>query len=109
MGKTNEMLMDETGYRSTSRVGIWIVMVFTLVMIALDFSIPGLEVPEPAYVILGTMFTFFAVWAMGPRMAEYIGPQLGAVIGGLGASRRTRPDVRPEPDAETMVRRHGTG
>jgi hypothetical protein len=34
------------------------------------------------------MFVAFASWAAGPRIAEYLAPQLGAVVQGLASAVR---------------------
>ena len=38
-------------------------------------------------------------WAAGPRIAQYIGPQLGQIAAGIGASAR-------DQGADTTVERH---
>lgn len=101
-----ELFQDETGARSSARVLLWALLAFIVAISTADFLLPGRDVPEPAYTLYGLMFTILGVWALGPRVAAYIGPQVGAIVQGLAMSRRTPSrDERPEPDYETMVLR----
>jgi len=100
-----DLLKDETGSWSSARCAFWLVTIFALVVIAWDAASPAFTVPEPGYTLLGAIFGVVGVWAAGPRIASYLGPQLGAIVQGIGASKRSPEPERPEPDAETMTRR----
>ena len=53
------------------------------------------EVPNAAYALLGTIFTGLLAWTSGPRIAQYLGPQIGAVAKGIGdaVKQPRRPDL----------------
>lgn len=68
----NGLLMDETGYPSTARVGLWVTLLVALPLIVADSRNPRVDVPDSAYGMLTTLFIAFASWAAGPRVAQYI-------------------------------------
>ena len=88
-----EILTDERGSLSAARVLLTASMVFIAVIITLDSTI--WDVPEPAYVLLGSWGIGLLAWAGGPRMAQYLAPQVGAVASGIAqaAKRLRRPDM----------------
>lgn len=90
-----ELISDEHSHLSTARVGLWTTMALALVTVAVDVWLTvhasRLTIPNPVYALEGTMFTAFAAWAAGPRIAQYIGPQLGAIAQGIGAANRDKP------------------
>jgi hypothetical protein len=95
------LVTDEQGKMSAARVGLWITVAESLIVVAIDVHLAianaSARVPNTVYALLGTQFTIFAMWAAGPRIAEYIGPQLGKVVSAL-ATARTDPR---EPNART--------
>ena len=88
-----EILTDERGSLSAARVLLTASMVFIAVIIVLDSTF--WDVPEPAYVLLGSWGIGLLAWAGGPRMAQYLAPQVGAVASGIAqaAKRLRRPDL----------------
>lgn len=84
------ILADETGKRSLARVLLIVSLVITFVLVILDSiligDVPVLDVPVPAYALLGTIFTGLLAWTAGPRIAQYVGPQMGAIASGLAKS-----------------------
>ena len=88
-----EILTDERGRLSAARVLLTASMVFIAVIIVLDSTF--WDVPEPAYVLLGSWGIGLLAWAGGPRMAQYLAPQVGAVASGIAqaAKRLRRPDM----------------
>jgi len=88
-----EILTDERGSLSAARVLLTASMVFIAVIIVLDSTF--WDVPEPAYVLLGSWGIGLLAWAGGPRMAQYLAPQVGAVASGIAqaAKRLRRPDM----------------
>jgi len=88
-----EILTDEQGSLSTARVLLTASMIFIAVIIVLDSTI--WDVPEPAYVLLGSWGIGLLAWAGGPRVAQYLAPQVGAVASGIAqaAKRLRRPDM----------------
>lgn len=83
MSKLPELLQDETGSSSTARVAFWLTLLVTLVLCILDAIREDVTVPTPAYSLLGTTVLALAGWAGGPRVLQYLGPQLGKVAGGI--------------------------
>ena len=88
-----EILTAERGSLSAARVLLTASMVFIAVIIVLDSTF--WDVPEPAYVLLGSWGIGLLAWAGGPRMAQYLAPQVGAVASGIAqaAKRLRRPDM----------------
>jgi len=88
-----EILTDERGSLSAARVLLTASMVFIAVIIVLDSTI--WDVPEPAYVLLGSWGIGLLAWAGGPRVAQYLAPQVGAVASGIAqaAKRLRRPEL----------------
>ena len=88
-----EILTDERGSLSAARVLLTASMVFIAVIIVLDSTF--WDVPEPAYVLLGSWGIGLLAWAGGPRVAQYLAPQVGAVASGIAqaAKRLRRPDM----------------
>ena len=90
-----QILADETGKLSAARVLLVLSLAFTAVIIVAD-SLLWATVPNAAYALLGTIFTGLLAWAAGPRIAQYILPQIGAVASGIGAAlvrEPRRPDL----------------
>jgi hypothetical protein len=89
-----QIVADETGKLSAARVLLSASLVFTAVIIVAD-SLLWATVPNAAYALLGTIFTGLLAWAAGPRIAQYLLPQIGAVASGIGAALVREPR-RPE-------------
>ena len=87
-----EILRDERGTPSAARTFLFGSLMFTGTLIVFDSTI--WDVPEPAYVLLGSLVVGLLAWAGGPRVAQYLGPQVGAVASGIAQAVR-RPQ-RPE-------------
>jgi|TARA_R110000744_G_scaffold90134_1_gene175062 hypothetical protein len=84
-----EMLTDERGHLSAARTLLTASLVFSGVIIVLDSTI--WDVPEPAYVLMGSLIIGLLTWAAGPRVAQYLGPQIGAVASSIAqAAKRPR-------------------
>jgi hypothetical protein len=80
-----QILADEKGNLSAARVLLVASLAFTAVIIVAD-SLLWADVPNAAYALLGTIFTGLLAWTAGPRIAQYILPQIGAIASGIGAS-----------------------
>lgn len=106
MAQWRTLVEDERGALSSARTGMWATVLVAYVSIGVDLYLVltgGKHfVPNTVYGVLGTMFLAFASWAAGPRIAQYLGPQIGAVAQGLGAATRTD---APPTDHETMTDR----
>jgi hypothetical protein len=90
----SQILADEKGKLSAARVLLVATLAFTAVIIIAD-SLLWADVPNAAYALLGTIFTGLLAWTAGPRIAQYILPQIGAIASGIGASL-TREPRRPK-------------
>ena len=88
-----EILTDERGNLSAARVLLTASMLFIAVIIVLDSTF--WDVPEPAYVLLGSWGIGLLALAGGQRVAQYLAPQVGAVASGIAqaAKRLRRPDM----------------
>lgn len=89
------LLRDEQGSWSSARCSFWISLLVTLALIVVD-ALTGASVPNAAYSLLGTIVVATASWAAGPRIAQYLAPQLGAIAKGIGDSRI--PDIRKDDE-----------
>ena len=90
-----QILADEKGKLSAARVLLVAKLAFTAIIIVAD-SMLWATVPNAAYALLGTIFTGLLAWTAGPRIAQYFGPQIGAVASGIGAAlvrEPRRPDL----------------
>ena len=76
-----EIVKDERGSLSAARVFLAVSLVFTGVIIVLDSTV--WEVPESVYSLLGGLAVGLVAWAGGPRVAQYLGPQVAGVASGI--------------------------
>jgi hypothetical protein len=88
-----EILVDERGAVSAARTFLLGVLLFTGTIIVLDSII--LAVPEIAYTLLGSLNVGLLAWAGGPRVAQYLAPQIGSVAAGIAKAVKgpQRPDL----------------
>jgi len=93
MMRIKEILVDERGTVSAARTFLLGVLLFTGTIIVLDSII--LAVPEIAYTLLGSLNVGLVAWAGGPRVAQYLAPQIGSVAAGIAKAVRSpqRPDL----------------
>ena len=90
-----QILRDEKGKLSAARTLLCISLAFTGAIITAD-AVLWATVPNAAYALLGTIFTGLLAWTTGPRIAQYLGPQLGALTKGIAAAtvrEPRRPDL----------------
>ena len=83
------ILHDEQGNWSMGRILLLGSLVLTFLLIVIDTFVEA-EVPGPAYALLGTVFTGLLAWVAGPRIAQYVGPQMGAVASGISQAAKSR-------------------
>lgn len=106
-----DLVKDERGALSSARCGLWVTVVLALVTVSIDvwLTVHGAKVsiPNTAYALEGTMFTVFASWAAGPRIAQYIGPQIGQVASGIASAVRSNrePDARKDDERGEHIER----
>jgi|TARA_R110000851_G_scaffold157952_7_gene300823 hypothetical protein len=93
MFSVKQILADERGSPSAARTFLFGSLVFTGTIIVLDSII--LAVPEIAYTLLGSLNVGLLAWAGGPRVAQYLAPQIGAVASGIAQAVKSpkRPDL----------------
>jgi len=93
MMRIKEILVDERGTVSAARTFLLGVLLFTGTIIVLDSII--LAVPEIAYTLLGSLNVGLVAWAGGPRVAQYLAPQIGSVAAGIAKAVKgpQRPDL----------------
>ena len=87
-----QIVTDERGNLSAARVFLGTTLLFTGVIIVLDS--PVWDVPGAAYTLLGSLGVGLLAWAGGPRVAQYVAPQIGAVASGIAKS--IKEPKRPE-------------
>jgi hypothetical protein len=76
-----EILTDERGSLSSARTFLLASLIFSGALIVLDSTI--WEVPEVIYTLLGSLDIGLLAWAGGPRVAQYLGPQVAGVASGI--------------------------
>jgi len=76
-----EILTDERGSLSSARTFLLASLVFSGMLIVLDSTI--WDVPEVVYTLLGSLDIGLLAWAGGPRVAQYLGPQVAGVASGI--------------------------
>ena len=90
-----ELVSDESSHLSSARIGLWVTVLLFALVAAVDVGLTiqrtPMRIPNAVYATLGTMFTVFASWAAGPRIAQYIGPQIGQIAQGIGGANRDQP------------------
>lgn len=67
---------------------MWAVLIFTFWYIV-AFPRPDAGVLS----LLGSALLGFMAWAAGPRMAQYIGPQIGSVASGIASAKPPYPTM----------------
>lgn len=101
--------MDEGMHISTSRVGMWWFVMLTTFTIIIDIVFTLLRIPNIPNVIYGvegTGITMFGCAVLGPRVAEYFGPQVGQIIQGITSSVRSRePDNKRDDERGIYIER----
>jgi len=89
-----QILSDERGKLSAARVLLSGCLLFTGFLILFDTVLWG-DVSNAIYALLGTVFTGLLAWSAGPRIAQYLLPQIGGVAQGI-ASALVREPRRPK-------------
>lgn len=90
------LLTDEQGSRSSARTLLWVTVLFTLGIVAVDVLTPA-EVAPDAYKLLAGMVTAFAAWAAGPRIAQYLAPGVTAAFSRFSTDT-TRPNNKVDDE-----------
>lgn len=90
-----QILSDERGKLSAARVLLAGCLLFTGFLILFDTVLWG-DVSNAIYALLGTVFTGLLAWSAGPRIAQYLLPQIGVLTQSIGAAvvkQPRRPDL----------------
>lgn len=91
MMRLHQLFEDEKDNISAARCGMWLTIVLAVATIVVDILRATNHVPNTVYGLEATMFMSFCSWAAGPRIAQYLAPQIGNAVSGLAAAVR---DVR---------------
>lgn len=84
---------DEQGNRSAARVYLAWALPFAAIMIAVDTVQTvrgGPNLPNSAYTLVGAVLGYLILWAAGPRVAQYVGPQVAGVGAAIANAIRDR-------------------
>lgn len=96
-----QLLQDERGQLSTARTLLWVWTAFTLALLALAWR----EVPNGVLSLLSAVEIALVAWAGGPRIAQYLAPQVGAAASAVGQSLREAVQKRRDPEQGLEVSR----
>lgn len=84
------LLRDEQHGVSTARVGFWAWSVFTMSIVASVVWFDAKEPSQAVWTLIGGIIMALITWAAGPRIAQYIGPQIGNVARAISTARDKR-------------------
>lgn len=96
-----QLLEDERGHLSTARTLLWVWSLFTLALIAFAWR----ELPNGVLSLLSGVEVALVAWAAGARIAQYLGPQVGATASAVGQSLREAVQKRRDPEQGLEVSR----
>lgn len=88
-----QLVQDERGQLSTARALLWVWSVFTMALVAIWWR----AVPNGVLSLLSGIEVALIAWAGGARIAQYLGPQIGATAAGVGQSVREAIAKRRDP------------
>lgn len=91
-----EFLQDETGGKSSGRLSFWVTLAVTLSLIVADAVSLAVDVPQPAYALLGGLLTGQLCWVAGPRVAQYIAPAISGISAAIGSALKKTPPPAPD-------------
>jgi hypothetical protein len=86
------MFSDERGKGSLARVSTFTWLLWSAALITFQPA-----VSNAALAFMGSVATALIAWTAGPRIAQYLGPQIGAVTTGIGQALRTAVAKRRDP------------
>jgi hypothetical protein len=87
------VIEDERGRISSARCLLWVWSLFSLALVALAWRTVG----NPVLAFLSGVEVALIAWAAGPRIAQYLGPQVAATAGAVGQSVRDAIAKRRDP------------
>lgn len=83
--KPFDLLQDETGGWSSARCLLWLWSLVSLVLIVVDR-----DLSNAILTYLSSVELALIGWAAGPRIAEYLLPQLGRTADAIGQAKRAK-------------------
>lgn len=95
-----EIFQDESGSFSSARCLLWLWSAVTLWAVAVDATHAGDALSNAAWGVLSGVEVALIAWAGGPRIAQYIAPQIGAVAAGVAAAVRDRLPSRDDDERD---------
>lgn len=88
---------DEQGNRSAARVFLAAGLAFTGYTVLVDVHTRA-DVSPDIYVLITALVVPLIVWAAGPRIAQYLGPQVAGIVGKVSEAAKARLDNRKTDD-----------
>jgi hypothetical protein len=92
--KLLELVEDERGRLSTARSLLWGWSIYSLCFLSLTWA----TVSNGALSFLSAVEVALIAWAAGPRIAQYLGPQVGAAAAAVGQALREKVQARRRPE-----------
>lgn len=74
------LISDERGKASAMRALLFYVAVPVLALMTLAGGFLGIEFPAAAWTVWGSLATMLTVGSFGPRIAQYLAPQIGSAV-----------------------------
>lgn len=97
--RLEQLIQDEQGHLSSARVLLWVWSLFSLTLIALTWR----ELSNAVLAFLSGVEIALIAWAGGARIAQYLGPQVGATASAVGQSLREAIQKRRDPETGVEV------
>lgn len=95
MAEWRQLMQDERGHLSAARALLWVWSLFTLIFVAAAWRSAGNGVLS----LLSAVEMALVAWAAGPRIAQYLAPQIGATATAVGQSLREAVQKRRDTEA----------
>ena len=90
-----QLVQDERGQLSTARTLLWVWSLFVIAFVTLAWR----SVSNGVLSLLSGVEIALIAWAAGARIAQYLGPQVGATAAAVGQSLREAVLKRRDTDA----------
>ncbi len=98
---TKKSLQDERGKPSTSRKALMVSLAVSFSLLILDALTVRVALTQMHYSFMAGTNTALIAWAGGPRIAQYVGPQISKVASAVGRARNDPREPNPLKDDET--------
>jgi hypothetical protein len=93
--ETPGFLQDERGTRSSARALLWIVVLNAIAIAWADIITADVE--NAVYAFLSGLITALACGAWGPRVAQYLAPQMAGTARAIGEALRSKGAYARDP------------